>query len=82
MGGISVSVRERDDVLTIWNTRSDLAEQSKIIEKIQELVPTVTFTANFYKGKSGVLVSLNTVNLRPFDDNLGIIFLSQQMHIL
>ena len=50
IGGISVSVRDRDDIVTIWNTRSDLAEQSTIMEKVQELVPSVTFTANFYKG--------------------------------
>ena len=51
VGGISVSVRERDDVVTIWNTSSALAEQSKIIEKIQELLPSVNFSATFYKGK-------------------------------
>lgn len=49
VGGISVSVRERDDVVTIWNTSSALAEQSKIIEKIQELLPSVNFSATFYK---------------------------------
>ena len=46
-----MSVRERDDVVTIWNTRSDLAEQSNLIEKIQELLPSVNFTATFYKGR-------------------------------
>ena len=45
-----MSVRERDDVVTIWNTRSDLAEQSNLIEKIQELLPSVNFSATFYKG--------------------------------
>ena len=50
-----MSVRDRDDIVTIWNTRSDLAEQSNIMEKVQELVPTVTFTANFYKGKTCLL---------------------------
>ena len=26
IGGISVSVRDRDDIVTIWNTRSDLID--------------------------------------------------------
>ena len=50
ISGISVSMRERDDIVTIWNTRSQLAEKSNIMEKVKELVPNVTFTAAFYKG--------------------------------
>lgn len=53
ISGISVSVRERDDIVTIWNTQSQLAEQSKILEKVKELVPEVAFTASFYKGRDG-----------------------------
>ncbi|KAH3880359.1 hypothetical protein DPMN_004273, partial [Dreissena polymorpha] len=49
ISGISVSMREKDDIVTIWNTRSHLAEQSNILEKVKELVPTVNFTATFYK---------------------------------
>ncbi|KAL4226138.1 Eukaryotic translation initiation factor 4E type 3 [Mactra antiquata] len=49
ISGISVSIRERDDIVTIWNTNSGLAEQSNILEKVKELVPKVTFTASFYK---------------------------------
>lgn len=51
ISGISVSIRERDDIVTIWNTRSDLAEQSNMLVKVKELVPEVTFTASFYKGR-------------------------------
>ena len=43
-------MREKDDIVTIWNTRSGLAENSSIVQKIKELVPSVTFTAAFYKG--------------------------------
>ncbi|KAJ8301998.1 hypothetical protein KUTeg_020985 [Tegillarca granosa] len=50
IGGVSVSVRERDDIVQIWNTRSDLHEESNVIDKIRELVPDVNFTAIFYKG--------------------------------
>ena len=45
-----MSIRERDDIVTIWNTQSNLAEQSNMLEKVKELVPKVTFTAAFYKG--------------------------------
>ncbi|KAK6175455.1 hypothetical protein SNE40_013916 [Patella caerulea] len=47
--GISVSLRDRDDILQIWNSRADLAEQSTIINKVKSLLPNVTFTAVFYK---------------------------------
>ena len=57
-----MSVRDRDDIVTIWNTRSDLAEQSTIMEKVQELVPSVTFTANFYKGNQ-YFIFIITLNL-------------------
>lgn len=57
ISGISVSVRERDDIVTIWNTQSQLAEQCNILEKVKELVPEVSFTASFYKGEK---VSMST----------------------
>ena len=50
MGGISISIRERDDLIEIWNARSDLHEQSTVIEKVKDLLPEVNFFAIFYKG--------------------------------
>jgi len=47
--GVSVSVRERDDILQIWNTDSTKADQAKVIQKIQELCPKAEFQAVFYK---------------------------------
>ncbi|WAR25106.1 IF4E3-like protein [Mya arenaria] len=49
ISGISVSMRERDDIVTIWNTKSQLSEKSDILVKVKELVPDVNFTAAFYK---------------------------------
>lgn len=43
-------MRERDDVIQIWNTRSDLADRATVIDKIKILLPQVTFLAEFYKG--------------------------------
>lgn len=51
MSGVSVSIRERDDIVQLWNTDARLAEQSTIVEKVKQLVPNVTFSAIFYKGK-------------------------------
>ncbi len=52
VSGLSVSVRERDDVIQIWNTNSSLSEKSEIVNKVKELLPDVAFSAIFYKGKN------------------------------
>ena len=51
VSGVSVCCRDRDDILQVWNVRADLEKQSNILEKIQSLVPSVKFTAAFYKRK-------------------------------
>ena len=50
LGGLSVSVRDRDDVIQLWNTRADLADDKQVSAKIKQLLPNVTFSAFFYKG--------------------------------
>lgn len=49
VGGLSISIRERDDIIQIWNKQSGLHEQSTIIQKVKELLPNITFSAVFYK---------------------------------
>lgn len=49
VGGISISIRERDDLIEIWNSRSDLHEQSTVIDKVKDLLQEVNFSAIFYK---------------------------------
>ncbi|KAL3853398.1 hypothetical protein ACJMK2_016941 [Sinanodonta woodiana] len=49
IGGVSCSVRDRDDIVQLWNTRADLADKSTVIQKVQELLPDVVFAAIFYK---------------------------------
>ena len=51
VSGVSVCCRDRDDILQVWNVRADREKQSTILEKIQSLVPSVKFTAAFYKRK-------------------------------
>lgn len=47
--GISVSVRERDDLLQIWNYDCNLTNQATVMKKVHNLVPDVFFNAEFYK---------------------------------
>ncbi|KAK8399126.1 hypothetical protein O3P69_004294 [Scylla paramamosain] len=47
--GISVSVRERDDLLQIWNYDCSLTNQATVMKKVHSLVPDVFFNAEFYK---------------------------------
>ncbi|XP_074644150.1 eukaryotic translation initiation factor 4E type 3-like [Tubulanus polymorphus] len=47
--GLSISIRERDDIIQIWNLDAHLNEKSRAIDRVKELLPDVTFTAIFYK---------------------------------
>lgn len=49
ISGISISIRERDDILHIWNTKALLHEQANVIDKVKELLPDINFSAIFYK---------------------------------
>ena len=50
--GLSVSPREKDDLLQIWNIQSEAVEESKVLEKVHKLLPDVRFNAEFYKRKT------------------------------
>ena len=49
--GLSVSTRDRDDVIQIWTARAELHQKSEVIKKVKQLLPHVNFGAVFYKGK-------------------------------
>ena len=50
MSGLSVSIRERENLFQIWNTSSDLHEKSTVIQKVKELVTSIQFFTVFYTG--------------------------------
>lgn len=47
--GISVSRREKDDVIQVWNLDQNYQSQATVVSKLQELVPDVKFSVVFYK---------------------------------
>ncbi|GAB6021003.1 Eukaryotic translation initiation factor 4E type 3 [Chamberlinius hualienensis] len=47
--GVCVSVRERDDLVELWNVDSSRVSEEKIANKVHKLLPDVRFLAEFYK---------------------------------
>jgi len=47
--GVSVSIRDRDDILQVWNVDRTKADKATVIGRIRDLCPEVEFQAVFYK---------------------------------
>jgi len=66
VSGLSVSIRERDNLFQIWNTNSELHEKSTVIQKVKELLASIQFLTVFYTGSYAELFycalhAMNTV---------------------
>ena len=68
--GISVSVREREDVIQVWNANSTKSNDASVIPKIKSLVPHVQFITHFYKGQSSVALTVVNAPLQPTNNTL------------
>lgn len=47
--GVSVTVREKDDVMQIWNSDATRGDPQNIMKKVYELVPGVRFSTEYYR---------------------------------
>ena len=68
--GISVSVREREDVIQVWNSNSTKSNEASVIPKIKSLVPHVQFITHFYKGKKQKSRLANNRIFQPTNNTL------------
>lgn len=51
--GISITVREKDDILLVWNSDAT-ANIGGVRDKVHELLPGVQFLIEFYKGSYSI----------------------------
>ncbi|KAH0949036.1 hypothetical protein HN011_010512 [Eciton burchellii] len=47
--GITVSIRDREDLIQVWNINAALHSKATVIQKIYSLVPNIKFLGDFYK---------------------------------
>lgn len=49
--GVTVSIRDREDVILVWNTNAEVAAQAKIFDCVRLILPDTNFLSTFYKRK-------------------------------
>lgn len=53
--GVTVSIRDREDVILVWNTNAQVAAQAKVFDCVRLLLPDTNFLSTFYKRKFHML---------------------------
>lgn len=61
--GLTVSVREKFDVVQLWNVNAALASKASVINKVIRLLPEVDFAEPLYKRKYFNFLSLSLDHL-------------------
>lgn len=49
--GVTVSIRDREDVILIWNTNAEVATQATVFDCVRLILPDTNFLSTFYKRK-------------------------------
>ncbi|XP_014603116.1 PREDICTED: eukaryotic translation initiation factor 4E type 3-like [Polistes canadensis] len=47
--GVTVSIRDREDLIQIWNVNAALAPKATVLQRVHVLLPEVNFLTEFYK---------------------------------
>lgn len=47
--GVSISTRDKEDVVLIWNTSAEFAKESRILDCLRLILPDTNFLSTFYK---------------------------------
>jgi len=49
INGVTVSLRQTNDIIQVWNRRSSEQGKDKIFKKVRNLLPNINFEAHYYK---------------------------------
>ncbi|XP_066590393.1 eukaryotic translation initiation factor 4E type 3-like [Prorops nasuta] len=49
ISGITVSIRDSEDMIQIWNSNAELASKATILKKVHQLLPDIHFLNEHYK---------------------------------
>nr|CAD7264332.1 unnamed protein product [Timema shepardi] len=78
--GVTVTVREKDDLVQVWNTSAQLADEATVLHKVQRLLPEVNFPTKYYK-RTATVEGGFSVNKSLLVENMHEKTVTAQRHI-